>query len=211
VVLLAFLLQVVLISASGVVSPGPVTAVTLTLGARNRHAGALVGLGHGLLEVPLMILIVLGADRVLNARLFQIAVGLAGGMVLLYMGLQMFRDSGKGLGQADTNSRPGNPIVTGFVLSASNPFFLIWWAAVGLSLAMRAKELGVLAFVLFTVTHITCDIVWLEILSQASFRGAKVLSDKAFATVLKICAVVLLYFAGVFFWSSLRTLLAGGS
>jgi len=202
-----FLIQVILISASGVVSPGPVTAVTITSGANNKHAGALIGLGHGLLELPLMILIVLGADRVLKAHAFQIVVGLAGGVVLLYMAIQMFRDSGKGPGQPNQVNQSGNPIVTGFVLSASNPFFLIWWAAVGLSLAMRAKELGLLAFVLFTITHIMCDVVWLEILSQASFRGAKVLSDKAFSIVLKICAILLIYFAGVFFWNSLHKLM----
>jgi threonine/homoserine/homoserine lactone efflux protein len=206
---MAFLLQVILISASGVVSPGPVTAVTITMGARNKHAGSLIGLGHGLLEVPLMILIVLGADRLLNAPVFQIAVGLAGGIVLLYMALQMFRDSGKAIGDRDGGGNSKNPIVTGFVLSASNPFFLIWWAAVGLTLAMRAKQLGVLAFVLFTLTHIACDIVWLEFLSQTSFRGAKVLSDKAFAMVIKVCAVILLYFAGVFFWNAAGSLLYG--
>jgi len=203
-VLIGFLFQVVLISASGVVSPGPVTAVTITQGARNKHAGALIALGHGLLEVPLMILIVLGADKVLNARLFQIVVGLAGGIVLFYMAVQMFRDSGKGLSQSGSGRSRKNPVVTGFVLSASNPFFLIWWAAVGLTLAIRAKQLGVLAFVLFTITHIMCDVVWLEIVSQASFRGAKVLSDKAFAIVLKVCALVLLYFAATFVWSAIR-------
>ncbi len=206
-VLLAFLFKVVLISISGVVSPGPVTTVTITMGARNKHAGALIGLGHGLLEIPLMVLIVLGADKLLAARPFQIVVGLAGGAVLIWMAIQMFKDSGRPAPKAAVVSTGRGPVATGFALSAGNPFFLIWWGTIGLGLAIQAKELGVLAFVLFTITHIMCDVVWLEILSQTSFRGARVLSDKAFAIVLKVCAAALAYFAAAFIWNAVRSLM----
>lgn len=205
--LLLFLFKVVCISVSGVVSPGPVTTVTITMGARNKHAGALIGVGHGLLEIPLMILIVLGADKLLGARPFQIVVGLAGGIVLTWMAVQIWRDSAKPAEMSQPASVGRGPIATGFLLSAGNPFFLIWWGTVGLGLAVQAKGLGVLAFVLFTITHIMCDIVWLEILSQASFKGAKVLSNRAFTWVLRLCAVALAWFAGVFFWNAVRRIL----
>jgi threonine/homoserine/homoserine lactone efflux protein len=207
-ILLAFLLKVILISISGVVSPGPVTTVTITMGARNKHAGAMIGLGHGLLEIPLMVLIVLGADKLLSARPFQVVVGLAGGVVLIWMAIQMFKDSSRPVQQANIAATGRGPVVTGFALSAGNPFFLIWWGTIGLGLAIQARTLGVLAFVLFTITHIMCDIVWLEMLSQTSFRGAKLLSDKAFALVLKVCAAALIYFAAMFIWTAIRNLLA---
>jgi threonine/homoserine/homoserine lactone efflux protein len=207
VILLAFLLKVVLISISGVVSPGPVTTVTITMGARNKHAGSLIGIGHGLLEIPLMVLIVLGADKLLAARPFQIAVGLAGGVVLIWMAIQMFRDSSRPVQQAAVTSTGRGPVATGFMLSAGNPFFLIWWGTIGLSLAIQAKTLGILAFVLFTITHITCDIVWLEVLSQTSFRGAKLLGERSFAVVLRVCAAALLYFAATFIWNAAHNLM----
>jgi threonine/homoserine/homoserine lactone efflux protein len=207
VVLLAFLVKVVLISISGVVSPGPVTTVTITMGSRNKHAGALIGLGHGLLEIPLMVLIVLGADRLLAARLFQIVVGFAGSVVLIWMAIQMFRDAAQPTREATVASTARGPVATGFMLSAGNPFFLIWWGTIGLGLAIQAKTLGILAFVLFTLTHITCDIVWLEILSQTSFRGARLLGARAFAYVLRVCALALVYFAGVFLWSAAAKLM----
>jgi threonine/homoserine/homoserine lactone efflux protein len=207
VILPAFLLKVILISISGVVSPGPVTTVTITMGARNKHAGSLIGIGHGLLEIPLMVLIVLGADKLLAARPFQIVVGLAGGVVLIWMALQMFKDSSRPVQQAAVASTGRGPVMTGFMLSAGNPFFLIWWGTIGLGLAIQAKTLGVLAFVLFTITHIMCDIVWLEMLSQTSFRGAKLLGDKSFAMVLKVCAAALVYFAATFIWTAARNLM----
>jgi hypothetical protein len=59
-----------------------------------------------------------------------------------------------------------------------------------------------MAFVLFAVVHILCDMTWLELVSQASFRGARLLSDRAFAVVLRICAAALVCFAAMFIWNS---------
>ena len=56
--LLLFLFQVVLISMSGVMQPGPVTAATVSIGAENKYAGLLIAVGHGIVEFPLMILII---------------------------------------------------------------------------------------------------------------------------------------------------------
>jgi threonine/homoserine/homoserine lactone efflux protein len=44
----AFLLEAVLISLSGVIAPGPVTAVTVSKGTKSPHAGAIIALGHGI-------------------------------------------------------------------------------------------------------------------------------------------------------------------
>jgi len=53
----AFLLSTVAISLSGVMAPGPITAATLAAGARGRHAGAMICLGHVVVELPLILLL----------------------------------------------------------------------------------------------------------------------------------------------------------
>jgi len=50
-----FLLEAALISLSGVLAPGPMTAVTVGEGTRSPHAGAWIAVGHGIIEIPLMI------------------------------------------------------------------------------------------------------------------------------------------------------------
>ncbi len=55
-----FLLSVVGMSLSGVMMPGPVTAVTVTKGYKDKNAGALIALGHGIIEFPLIAAIYLG-------------------------------------------------------------------------------------------------------------------------------------------------------
>jgi threonine/homoserine/homoserine lactone efflux protein len=86
-----FLASVVSMSLSGVMMPGPVTAVTIANGAKHKSAGALIAVGHGLVEIPLIVLIYFGFAHLLELSGVKIGVGLAGGLVLIWMALQVFR------------------------------------------------------------------------------------------------------------------------
>lgn len=201
---LVFLLQAVGISLSGVMAPGAVTAATLAAGTRNRHAGGLIAVGHGIVELPLMLLIVAGAGAVFEIPSVRIAIGLAGGGFLLWMAAQMAREA-RHPGQQAEAKTARSPVVTGMVLSGSNPYFLLWWATVGLALATQAYELGVLAFALFAGVHWLCDLLWLEVLSQASFRGRSLLKGRAQPIVLGICAAAMAIFGARFVFSALQS------
>ena len=206
--LLLFLFGVVGISLSGVIAPGPVTATTIAMGSRNRHAGALIAIGHGIVEFPLMVLIVLGADRILKSATAQIIIGLAGGAFLLIMGAQMLKAS-RTLDQQTADSQAKRtPILAGIVLSAGNPYFLLWWATVGLGIATTAGKLGAWAFVLFALVHWLCDLVWLWALSWASYKGSTLLSEKLQKTVLVVCALFILAFGVYFLISASLSLLS---
>lgn len=202
---LAFLMQAVVISFSGVMAPGPVTAVTLALGSRNRHAGALVAIGHGIVEFPLMVLIILGIGRLFAVAGVRIGIGAVGGAMLLLMGAGMLRQIRKASEVATASPRRG-PVLTGVVLSAGNPYFLLWWATVGLTLAARAAELGMIAFALFAMLHWLCDLVWLEVLSWSSFKGTKLFGDRGRKAVLAVCGAALLLFGVLFLYQATRGL-----
>lgn len=204
---IAFLGQALFISFSGVLAPGPVTAVTVGMGARSRHAGALVAVGHGIVEFPLMILIAVGVGSVFEIPGVRIGIGLAGGAMLIAMGIGMLRSSRRPADVSAESSRKG-PVLTGILLSIGNPYFLLWWATVGLALATRAVELGILAFVLFAVIHWLCDLVWLEVLSWTSHAGHKVFGRRGQQVILAVCGAALLFFGGVFIFGAGRDLFA---
>jgi threonine/homoserine/homoserine lactone efflux protein len=84
-----FLIQIFIISISGAMQPGPVTATAITMGTRNRWAGSLVAVGHGIVEFPLMVLIVFGLGAIFQKTTAQIVIGIAGGLILLYMAYGM--------------------------------------------------------------------------------------------------------------------------
>lgn len=195
--LLFFLLQAIGISLSGVMAPGPLTAAAVATGARSRYAGALIAVGHGIIEFPLMILIILGMGKIFESTKTQIIIGLAGGTFLLIMAVQILI----ALKTTDTQqqtARNQNPVLAGVILSAGNPYFLIWWATIGLALATTARGFGIWAFGLFAIAHWLCDFVWLSVLSWASFKGTKLLGGKSQRIVLMICSAALFFF-GLFF------------
>ena len=201
-----FLFEVVIISLSGVMAPGPVTAAAIGMGARSRYAGTLIAIGHGIIEFPLMILIMLGMDKILKLTHTRIIIGLAGGAFLLVMAIQMLISLRSAEKQQAKVTRSA-PVLAGLLLSAGNPYFLLWWATVGLTLATTATQLGIWAFALFAVVHWLCDLVWLQALSWASFKGSVLLGPRSQRIVLLICSVALLVFGLFFVYNAGSTLI----
>jgi len=198
---MAFLAQVVIISLSGVMAPGPVTATTIAIGARNRYAGILVSIGHGIVEMPLIILITLGMGSVFEKQTARIVIGLAGGALLLFMAVGMFL-SIKSLGKQQAKAVKDKAILAGIVLTAGNPYFLVWWATVGLKLATDARALGIYAFALFALVHWLCDLIWCQILSWASFKGSTILNIQNQKSILKGCSSAMFIFGVKFIFDS---------
>ena len=204
--LLLFLFQVFLISLSGVMAPGPVTAAAIGMGARSRYAGMLLAIGHGIVEFPLMILIVLGMGRILKLPTAQIVIGLAGGAFLLMMAVGMLK-SVRSAEIQETKVANSAPLLAGIILSAGNPYFLFWWATVGLALATTATGMGIWAFALFAIVHWLCDFIWLSVLSWASFKGTGLFGPRSQRIVLTICAVALFFFGLFFIYNAAGTLI----
>jgi threonine/homoserine/homoserine lactone efflux protein len=92
---------------------------------------------------------------------------------------------------------------TGFILSATNPYFLLWWATVGLNLAKDAINLGVLAIILFAIVHSLCDLVWLEIISFTSYKGARLLNERNQRIILAACSAAIIFFGLYFIYKSI--------
>ncbi|KPL23834.1 MAG: hypothetical protein AMJ75_05265 [Phycisphaerae bacterium SM1_79] len=177
--------------------PGPVTATAITMGARNRYAGSLMAVGHGVIEFPLMVVIILGLGKYFKLAKVQVAIGLAGGVFLILMGAQAFL-SLRAKADAEPRALEAKPILAGIVLSVGNPYFLIWWATVGLALATQATKWGIWAFGLFALAHWSVDLVWLQILSWASFKGSVLLGPNGQRIVVVVCSAAMFLF-GLFF------------
>lgn len=187
-------------------APGPVTAAAIGMGTRSRYAGMLIAVGHGIVEFPLMVLIVLGLGKILKLPTAQIIIGLAGGAFLLIMAIQMLK-SLRAAQEQQTKVTKSTPVLTGIILSASNPYFLVWWATVGLTLATTATGIGIWAFVVFAIVHWLCDLIWLSALSWASFKGSVLLGPRGMRIVLMICAAALFVFGLFFVYNAGSTLI----
>jgi threonine/homoserine/homoserine lactone efflux protein len=196
--LLLFLSNVFVISLSGALAPGPVTAAAIGMGSSNRWAGLFMALGHGIVEFPLMLLLLLGVGRLLKRPVMSILIGFAGGGFLVFLAVQMVEGLG-GSGSGPAHATGSSPLAAGIFLSAGNPYFLVWWATVGLTLITTARNtFGLWAFGLMALVHWSCDLVWLTVLSWASFKGTVLLGPTGRQVVLAVCAAAMFGF-GLYF------------
>lgn len=207
--LIRFLGSVLIISCTGAMQPGPVTATAITMGSRRKWAGVLLAIGHGIVELPLLVLMMflltIGHDKIFKSEITQIIIGFIGGVVLLVMAIQAFNNSRTST-YTQANNCNDKPILTGIVLSVSNPYFIIWWSTVGLALATEAKSYGTWAFAIFAVVHWTVDLIWVTALSFTSFHGSVLLGPKALRIVLMICAAALFGFGLFFIYNAAKIL-----
>ena len=193
---IGFLAQAVLISLSGVMAPGPVTAVTVGKGSRSPHAGALVAVGHGMVEVPLMVAIFYGLGRLIALPNVKAVIGLVGGILLFAMGIEMLRSMNRAEVTARVSER--SSLVAGMLLSAGSPYFIVWWATVGAALIIRSVGFGVGGFLVFAFVHWLCDFVWYYFLSALSYKGGQFFGRVFQRVIFAVCGGALLFFAARF-------------
>ena len=202
----AFLSGAIVISLSGVLAPGPVTAVTIGKGGQSPHAGAWIAVGHGVVEIPLMILLALGVGRFLADPTVKIVFGILGGLFLLFMAVGMIREAGRA--EVAAASFTGSPLAAGILLSLGNPYFFVWWATVGVALIMQSWVFGLAGFLALIAVHWLCDFIWSYFLSTLSFTGGKFFGKWFQRAIFAVCGAALLGFGGWFLYDAVTSLFA---
>lgn len=200
--LLAFLVTVFAISLSGVLMPGPMTAAVVERGVRSRFAGLYISMGHGIVEAPLIILLALGASSLLKSPQVRAAIGIAGGLYLLYAAWGLL--FGRVEAQATATHSAGSSVISGMALSLLNPYFLFWWATVGMGLLAGALKFGAIGVGLFIVAHLACDVLWCALLGMLSNAGLSATSGRAYRVVRLMCGVAMVYFGGLFIYGAFK-------
>ena len=202
---LMFLSGAVVISLSGVMAPGPVTAVTIGKGGQSPHSGAWIAIGHGIVEIPLMILLALGIGTFLTNPAVRIAFGILGGLFLVYTAVGLLREVRRE--SVGASMYAGSPLAAGILLSLGSPYFFIWWATVGVALILQSWEFGLLGFIALCLVHWLCDFLWDYFLSALSFTGGKFFGKWFQRAIFTVCGVALLAFGGWFLYDAAVLLL----
>jgi len=196
-----FLLSVIFISLSGVMAPGPLFAVTIAKGFKDKIAGVLISFGHGAIEFPLMFLIYFGFSQLLASSVAQKTVGFVGGLIMIYMSIRMIKAEKKTGGERE-DSRHGS-FIAGVLATVANPYFILWWATIGAALVINASIFGFAGFLIFAITHWSCDLLWNTFVSLAVFKSKRFLTKKVHYIIFGFCFVVLMGFGIWFIISSL--------
>jgi len=195
--MLAALGTVVVTSLSGVMMPGPMFTVTLAKSLKSPWAGVMVSLGHAVVEVPLILAVYFGLREFFQNEIFRLVLSVLGGAMIVWMGYDLYR--ARKIIITEGKDTRYNAFTAGILMSGLNPFFLFWWATVGLKLIETFTEtVGDWALPFFIIVHWLCDLVWLSVVSLVIYRTHSFWSERVQEWVFIILSLALLYFGGQF-------------
>ena len=205
-------LQIILVSVSGVLSPGPLFFANLVLSKNGGFwSGIKIAIGHTIVELPVVILysiplIIFTSQSVTFSINF---ISFIGGISLIAFGIlfvvKIISKNNKH-NYIIESSRIEKPVITGMLFTGINPFFFLWWISVGIklisdSIALLGYPIGI-AF-LFLV-HVWMDYAWLGLTSYFASRGISVLRSQYHKFIILILTIPLFYYGINFTLTAIR-------
>ncbi|MDD3652742.1 MAG: LysE family transporter [Desulfotomaculaceae bacterium] len=211
-----------IIGFSGAMMPGPLLTVAIGESIRRGFsAGPLLILGHGMLEIVLIFALTLGLAGFLTRAEVSVTIAIVGGIFLAYLGYTMARDARSGKlslsmlslskdDDKDINPPPKykglkHPVVSGILISISNPYWTIWWATIGLGYITMSLQHGLMGLSLFFTGHILADLVWYSLVSATVAGGKKFISEGLYKGILTCCGIFLTGLGGYFLYYGIFT------
>lgn len=196
------------IGLSGAMSPGPYLTVTIARTLRSGRLSALLMLvGHALLEAALLVGFAFGLASLLKLPTVARVTSVVGGGVLIWMGASLVWGAWRGTISADLHAAEDTtrlgPVAQGAIVSLSNPYWTLWWATIGITLAMRGLAFGPVGVLAFFVGHELADLAWYSVVILAVSSGRHLLSDRVYRVIMGVLGAFLVYLGGTFLLSAL--------
>ena len=186
-----------LVGLSGAMSPGPYLTVTITRTLQHGRLSAFMMLfGHAALEAVLLIGFAFGLQNLLARDSVIAALGLLGGAVLLWMGGSLLIGAVRGTVAADLDAEAEpstlGPVAHGALVSLSNPYWTLWWATIGVTLAAKGLAIGPIGVIAFFLGHELADFAWYGFVIVAVSSGRRLLTPRVYRIVIGVLATFLL-------------------
>ena len=197
--ILEFAVIVIAVSASGVMAPGPLFAANVSYGLRGgTKSGIRMAIGHSIVEFPLVLLLGIGVFSLEIFPEFRTLISIFGAITLFIFAILQIKSILQKRKDIESKPKQG-PLITGIVLSALNPFFIIWWLTIGLKLISDAMLIWAFSGILIVFfLHIWMDFVWLGGVSFLTSKSSRILSNRSYKVLMIVLSLVLVYFGITF-------------
>ena len=127
---------------------------------------------------------------------------------MMWMAYGMFRSIPTlTVSNSETTSKKKNLFIAGALMSLANPYWIIWWATIGIGYIVSSMEYGWLGITLFFIGHITGDMIWYFAISFAVGKGKKLFTDKTYRILIAVCGVFLTGYAFYLVASGLKKII----
>ncbi|MHA7733555.1 LysE family transporter [Nitrosopumilus sp. S6] len=196
---LEFAVLVIIISASGVMAPGPLFAANISFGLREgTKSGIKMATGHAMVELPLVVLLGIGVFSLESFPEFRTIISILGAITLFVFAALQIRTVLRKKEFSIKNQKQG-ALITGVLLSGLNPFFIIWWLTIGFKLISDAMLIWAFSGMLIMFgLHIWMDFAWLGAVSFLASKSTKILSNRNYKILMIGLSGMLIYFGITF-------------
>ena len=206
--LLTIFVSSFIIALSGALMPGPLLTVTISESSqRGFIMGPMLIAGHAILELVLVAALLLGLAPFFQLPEVFVVSAIGGALILFWMAFGMFRSlPSLHLSLEVNNDRRNHPMISGILMSVANPYWIIWWATIGLGYILYSWQFGLWGIVFFFTGHILADLSWYSLVSAAVAGGKNFLTDRLYRGLIMACAIFLVVFAGYFAYAGFTKL-----
>jgi threonine/homoserine/homoserine lactone efflux protein len=203
-----FIATVVAVTASGALAPGPLFFTNITHGTKSGAKGGLAfSVGHTIFELSLVVFLAVTLHAVISQlSVIELVVGVIGGSALLVFGFLQIHGALRKKAAVESESKfsSKNPLFLGTLFTGLNPYFIIWWLTVGLTLIVNALEIAsFLGVILMYIAHVWMDYAWLIGTAYLAKKGTNLAGKKGYRILMIIFGLILVYFGVNFMVSSL--------
>jgi len=191
----------IIISASGALSPGPLTVATVAVSLkRNWKVGVLAALGHMTVEIPYIIILILIYEQIKIFLQNFIVKVLFLTFILIFILMFAFFIIRESLSKVKIEMKIEkiyHPFLIGVIFSILNPYFLLWWVTVGFVLIKIIIESGnlLLFFIVMYIAHVWLDYAWLTGLASVASLSTNFLGSKGHRIIMFCLGIFLIYLA----------------
>ncbi len=193
------------VALSGALAPGPLLFYTISKTPKHGSlTGVFVIFGHAVLEILIVVLLLFGIKSLFNKTVFEIIISLTGGITLILMGILTIIPAIKNkTGLELENKKYENKfnyglLAGGFLISISNPYFLIWWIFIGAGYMYASLKFGIIGLIVFFAGHILADFAWYFFVSLCVDKSKKLINNTFYKYLMITCSI-LIVLMGLYF------------
>jgi len=196
------LLQNILLGLTLAAPIGPVNLEIIRRGLQSGFRQALLtGVGAMSADATYLTLIFFGMISFLNIALIKITLGLAGSLILIYLGFLSVKEFFREAAAVESNSGRlfKSSFITGYVLAISSPMTIVWWTGVfgALLTAQTGRQTSFSAFWSCLSILLGC-FLWVVFLATALHWGKRIINDKMVKMISLIAGLFLIVFGFYF-------------
>ncbi|GAB6147782.1 LysE family translocator [Stetteria hydrogenophila] len=189
------------LTPSGALSPGPLSASAMVIGAQLGVMGGLaLALGHMLAEIPYVLLVMYSSIRMKSLlRRKGWVLGLFASAFIFFFAALTFKAAAaawRGEEAVFSGGRSAGSLLgalgVGSAMTILNPHFLLWWLSVGMPMVEGAATHGLAGFAVMYTAHLWMDFAWLSLLALAA--NLLMGNMRLYAALMALIGAILVYY-----------------